>query len=282
MKSTCPRQTCHPISDSTAEFRIISEDQEDPAFRQTMDAGLARAKAITKAKKKAKRNSFATWLRKRISRLNYGKAWHPGTKPTPQLDAEALMKLYRRKRCGASINSEQYQRHFDLLDTLYFWADHRTATAEILVMIDIDVHDGIKHQRRGSGGSAELVKILFPGIHLEPSTNGEGVHGYLVISKEGQRTLGGVSNTPLHNLQAYLQELHRFVGADISCVEVKGGPPDVKYDDLTDDITEIDFGQLAKIPRDKAVMNTYAARIQRTRLSGCGGHPGEIRQLGCA
>ena len=146
-----------------SDFWVISEAQEDPAFRHAMDARRAVAKAAAKAAAKAKRkktmrNPFATWIRKKISRLNYGKR-RPGTKPTPQLDAEALIRLYRRKRCGASITNDQYQRHFDLLDTLYFWADHRTSTLEILVMIDIDVHDADQSldQAPAEGGRRHLL-----------------------------------------------------------------------------------------------------------------------------
>ena len=111
--------------------------------------------------------------------------------------------------------------------------------------------------RRDQGSAWKLAKVveqLFPGIHSEPSTNGEGVHSYPVISKEGVSARR--IKHALRNLQVYLRELAKFVGADIKCVEVKGGPPDVKYDDLTGDITEIVFGQLAKIPRQAAVMNT--------------------------
>ena len=259
------------------EYQILEADQEDPAFRQAMDAGLARAKAAAKARRKAKRNPFATWIRKKTCRLNYGKKY-PGTRPIPQLDAETLIKLYRRNRYGASINIDQYQRHFDGLDTLYSWADHCTGNPEIMVMIDIDA--GATHgggTKEGAWKFAKVVEQLFPGIHSEPSTNGEGVHSYPVISKKGvdARRI----KHALRNLQVYLRELATFVGADIKCVEVKGGPPDVKYDHLTGDITDIVFGQLAKIPRQAAVMKTCTIKFDDMAMLDVADIPGKFADL---
>jgi hypothetical protein len=45
------------------------------------------------------------------------------------------------------------------------------------------------------------------------------------------------------------------VGADIACVEVKGLPPSIQYDDHGN-ITAITFGQWAKLPRGRGVLDT--------------------------
>ena len=45
------------------------------------------------------------------------------------------------------------------------------------------------------------------------------------------------------------------VGADLACVEVKGLPPSVTYDDKGN-ITGITFGQFAKLPRGRGVLDT--------------------------
>ena len=76
----------------------------------------------------------------------------------------------------------------------------------------------------------ELVRErLFPGLYLEPSTNGEGVHGYFILEKLGIKT--DLVRQVLKNLDAYLKKLAASVGADIACVEVKGLPPSIEYDD---------------------------------------------------
>src|SRR5207249_2978105 len=99
-----------------------------------------------------------------------------------------------------------------------------------------------------------LVKEkLFHGLYLEPSTHGEGVHGYLIIEKTGINA--GSVRQVLKNLEAYLKRLAASVQADIAGVEVKGLPPIVKYDDKGN-ITHITFGQWAKLPRGRGVLDT--------------------------
>jgi hypothetical protein len=139
--------------------------------------------------------------------------------------------------------------------THYFWADHTASSAEVLVNIDIDAlgqHGG--GTTEGCWRFAEKVKdTLFPGLYLEPSTNGKGVHGYLVICKLGIR--GDLVRQALKNLERYLKRLAASVGADIACVEVKGLPPSIQYDD-NGNIIAITFGQWAKLPRGRGVLDT--------------------------
>jgi hypothetical protein len=223
-----------------------------------MDRQLAEAKNKPKIKKKrklGKRNPVATWNRKRTSRLNYGDKGideDGKTRAYPELDIKKLITQYNRLRFGASLTNKQFQDHFDNLDSFYFWADHRTTTAVILAMIDIDVHDGVG-TKAGAWAFASFVKQLFPGIYLESSTGGNGVHGYLCIRKAGIAAKN--VKWALNNLQAYLRELHKHVGADISCVEIKGHPPLVKYD-ASGNIVNITFGQFAKVPRGAGVVDT--------------------------
>ena len=223
-----------------------------------MDRRLAEAKNKPKIKKKrklGKRNPVATWIRKRTSRLNYGDKGideDGKTRAYPELDTKKLINHYNRLRYGASLTNKQFQAHFDNLDTFYFWADHRCGVPVILAMIDIDVHDGVG-TRAGAWAFASLVQQLFPGIYLESSTGGNGVHGYLAVKKKDV-TAKSVK-WALNNLQAYLRELHEHVGADISCVEIKGHPPLVKYDS-SGNIISITFGQFAKVPRGAGVVDT--------------------------
>jgi hypothetical protein len=59
----------------------------------------------------------------------------------------------------------------------------------------------------------------------------------------------------LKNLDRYLKRMAASVGADIACVEVKGLPPSIQYDDHGN-ITSITFGQWAKLPRGRGVLDT--------------------------
>src|SRR5262249_23097435 len=147
---------------------------------------------------------------------------------------------YNQERYGASLRNDQFLDHFAGLKTYYFWADHRVDTPEILVNIDFDACG--QHGGGSTGGCwrfAETVRErLFPGLYLEPSTNGKGVHGYIVLCKAGISTR--LVRQVLKNLDAYLKKLAASVGADIACVEVKGLPPSVRYDDHGN-ITDINF-----------------------------------------
>ena len=107
----------------------------------------------------------------------------------------------------------------------------------------------------------ELVRDkLFPGLYLEPSTNGEGVHGYFILEKLGIKA--DLVRQALKNLERYLKKLAASVGADIACVEVKGLPPSVQYDDKGN-ITHITFGQWAKLPRGQWCAGHLQGQVQR-------------------
>jgi hypothetical protein len=227
-----------------------------------MDRQLAEAKNKPKKKRKlGKRIPLATWIRKRTSRLNYGDKGideDGKTRAYPELDTKKLITQYNQFRYGAALTNKQFQDHFDNLDTFYCWADHRTTTAVVLAMIDIDVHDGVG-SKAGAWAFGELVRQIFPGMYLESSTGGNGVHGFLTVRKKD--ITANAVKWAFNNLQAYLRELQKYVGADISCVEVKGHPPLVKYDD-NGNIVNITFGQFAKVPRGAGVVDTCEVDYQ--------------------
>ena len=101
---------------------------------------------------------------------------------------------------------------------------------------------------------AEFIKqTLFPGMYSRCSTNGNGVHGYIVVQKAGvnaQRV-----REACKNLEHDLKGLAQAYNADISDVEIKGLPPLVHYRD-NGHIEEITFGSWAKVPRSTDVMDT--------------------------
>jgi hypothetical protein len=59
--------------------------------------------------------------------------------------------------------------------------------AETLVMIDIDCLKslGLGSKEGALRFAAYLKEEFFPDLHCEPSTNGNGVHGYFVLHKLG-------------------------------------------------------------------------------------------------
>jgi hypothetical protein len=227
-----------------------------------MDDYLANAKAKAKARQnKRKRSGQYTnsdpqikFLRERISRLNYGTKV-PDLGVRPELTTSKLISRYNDRRIGAALKNDQFLDHFASRKTHYFWADHTASAPESLVNIDIDAGD-----QHGGGTTegcwrfGEMVRDeLFPELYLEPSTNGQGVHGYLRLLKLGIKA--DLVRQALNNLDRYLKRMAASVGADIACVEVKGLPPSIQYDDKGN-ITAITFGQWAKLPRGRGVLDT--------------------------
>lgn len=227
-----------------------------------MDEQLAAAKANRKKRQSsgqyANKDPLIKFLRQRVSRLNYGTK--VGKKVFPELDTEKFLHRYNDRRFGAALKNDQFREHFAARRTYYFWADHKVSTPEVLVMIDGDAGDAHGGgTTEGVRSFMELVKeTLFPGLYLEPSTNGEGVHGYFVLQKEGIKN--DEVRRVLKNLDAYLKKLAASVDADIACVEVKGLPPSVEYDD-NGNITHITFGQFAKLPRGRGVLDTCKVKF---------------------
>jgi hypothetical protein len=188
-----------------------------------MDVYLAdaRARGPKKPKKTGRYGNsdpLIKFLRERTCRLNYG-AKVPGKGVLPELKTAKLIERYNgrygRGRYGASLRNDQFHDHFAARATYYFWADHRAGTAQVLVMIDFDAgeaHGG--GTREGCWRFAERVRRqLFPGMYLEPSTHGEGVHGYLVFEKLD--TKNDLVRRVLKHLDGYLKKLAASVGADI-------------------------------------------------------------------
>jgi hypothetical protein len=241
-------------------LRSQDDKRHGRSFRQVMDDYLANARATGRQKKRQRTGQYTNddplikFLRQRISRLNYG-VKVPDVGVRPELTAKKLIARYNDSRFGAALRNEQFLDHFDSRQTFYFWADHTASVSDILIMIDGDA--GEDH----GGGTTEgcwrfmgMVRDrLFPGLYLEPSTHGKGVHGYFIMEKRGMRA--DLVRQALKNLDRYLKNLAASVGADIACVEVKGLPPSIQYDG-NGKITGITFGQFAKLPRGSGVLNT--------------------------
>jgi hypothetical protein len=111
-------------------------------------------------------------------------------------------------------------------------------------MIDIDIQ---KSQQLGTTEGAWIfarqLSTIFPGIVWEPSTNGQGVHGYPIWKRNG---LGNDLIAELYGrLEKYLRQLALIWNADIETVEIKGRP--ARWDWTT--TTILKSGTLAKLPR---------------------------------
>jgi hypothetical protein len=137
--------------------------------------------------------------------------------------------------------------HFSVKKTFYFTADGRSATPEVLVNIDIDCH------RSGTLAGAlafagHLRDRYFRNLYFEASTNGKGVHGYLVVVKGDLGDEG--LNSALGRLDRWLKHELSNGNWDVENVEIKGHAPEFTWGNDKYELRTYKSGQLAKLPRE--------------------------------
>lgn len=147
------------------------------------------------------------------------------------------------------LTPELLLAHFSGDKTLYFTGSPGDYT---LLMIDIDCHK--KGSLRGALKFAEYLRAnFFPGLYFEPSTNGNGVHGYLVVAKSADKELNRAAKALDRWLKAVLAE----TTFDVEDVEIKGTCSIWERGNVTE-------GTLAKYPRD---VSRFEEWKQTTALS---------------
>jgi hypothetical protein len=149
-----------------------------------------------------------------------------------------------KKRRLNRLANWRYERHFAGERTYYFVGTPNRRAPLTLAMIDIDCH--AQGTLADALAFAELLRRKWPKIAFEPSTNGNGVHGYVLVRKEGAGA--AEVNAALKCFERRLKLLLSESGIAAETVEVKGSLPEIQYD--TDGrISSMTFGSLAKVPR---------------------------------
>ena len=184
----------------------------------------------------------AQWLKKLTHDLCWGIKVidHKTGKPHPGFanTNKKLEKLAARRFVKLRLLTQKLLlAHFSGEKTLYFTGSPGDHT---LLMIDIDCH------KTGSlKGALQFATYLrknsFPNLYFEPSTNGNGVHGYLVVSKSNDRDYNKAAKALDRWLKAVLSE----TTFDVEDVEIKGKCSIWERGNVTE-------GTLAKYPRDVA------------------------------
>jgi hypothetical protein len=202
------------------------------------------------SKKKRAKDPVCSYLRKLISPYGYG--WK-GDDRVCRPSNEKLIRRYNTLGFMGSPNNDEFDDHFNGIETLYFWADGRMSVPLTISMIDIDCH------KSGNPESAKafaewLRHKYFPGLYHEPSTNGKGRHGYFVLYKYQcndvavSHRLKQLEKTLKKLLQVFLRTHPQYQVED---VEIKGTPHNLTwaYGEKRK-IETIKSGALAKVPRD--------------------------------
>jgi hypothetical protein len=165
----------------------------------------------------------------------------------PSLNKQEFMRRYNAG-WFSRLSNEDFHLHFQGEETFYFFGTPRIKAEYTLVMGDIDV---LKAKGLGTPqGALAFVQYLkttfWPDLYYERSTNGKGIHFYLLMKKAD---IGPHSvNQGIGQLERFLRYQADLVGADIEMVEVKGKCPEIAYDDYGR-ITRVKYGTFAKYPR---------------------------------
>lgn len=188
------------------------------------------------------------WIRDLTSSIDIGK------KKIKRNGEKGVPHMNTIKDVLAAFNSGQWWRidklcnldlddHFASRETYYFTAGNGD---RVLIMIDVDC----KSCGCLAGALAYcqfLSETFLPGLYFEPSTNGRGAHGYVIVETHGM-TGKWFNQLLLKRLVPYLNMLAD--GFDIEFVEVKGTMPDFGWGEAKGELRTFRCGCLAKLPRD--------------------------------
>ena len=200
--------------------------------------------------KKRRADRITTFLRRLINPFDFGvktKGAHPH--PVHANTKHTILNAFATNYWGRMdrISDRFFGDHFMGKTTGYFTGNGRASDPETIAMIDIDCH------KTGTlNGAIEFVTHLqekyFPNLYWEVSTNGNGIHAYIIVEKQGYGDV--FVNQCLDRLETFLVSVLEPACFDVEMVEVKGQCPVIVWGDRKGQIEKLTMGKLAKLPRD--------------------------------
>lgn len=178
------------------------------------------------------------FLHKVTTNLICGRKTPVGIRP---LSADKLIDLFNSRGYGDQWNVFEFEQHCANNTTLYFYGNDDPRDAHTLVMTDIDCHKC--GTLEGAKALAQHLLTIFPNAYTEVSTNGNGIHQYWLLEKEGYTA--STVKQGLAKMAAYLSVIAKKY--DVQMVEMKGTPCVVGW--AGSQIDHITYGQLGKLPR---------------------------------
>lgn len=150
-------------------------------------------------------------------------------------------------------------KHFLGEETVYFTGSRGDET---LVMLDVDCHKS--GSLEGASRFAEFLKLnFFPDLYCETSTNGNGIHGYVLVDKRDWSAAD--YNGVLKLVEKWLKQVLATTGFDVETVELKGRCPSVVWgSDYKRQVSRFTMGGLAKMPRDATRFEEWQATTRLT------------------
>lgn len=196
-----------------------------------------------------------SWLKSVVSEIDLGQkvfSKKRGTLHPIHLNKNDEIKThFERLRWGSGSwlnhkwTSDVISSHCFGDETFYFAGASESYKPYTLVMIDVDCHS------HGTlDGALSFLEHLreehFPNLYFEPSTNGNGGHGYFLLDKE-ETSAPGFKPVLKNQFQPWLNQI--AADFDVELVEVKGLPPELSWGKDQYELETYKSGVLAKVPR---------------------------------
>jgi len=229
-----------------------SDDINDSPFRTEADPAASHTGSASVAQGPSKPlfTRACRFLNGLISKVTWGKKTLDGPRHG-NLKCEIIGLKNRERMYLRSITLKRYAEHLSGLGTYYF--THPEGASRGLIMLDIDCHH--KGTLEGAIKCAQWIKAhVFANLYFEASTNGKGVHGYIIL--ERKNTDAQAVKDWMKKLQEYLQGYQHLF--DVEMIEIKGQPTTTQYQTFqyqgyrmqTYKVQDVCCGTLAKLPRE--------------------------------
>lgn len=219
--------------------QAATRKQKQPAARKPQP------KKTNKPQRRAASTPATIWLNELICPWVFGEKTPVGVRPS--VTKEKFAQRWNQKLGLPRLANYRLLDHFDGNGTLYFFGQGHKWAKRTLALIDIDV---LKSKGLGSPDGAknfaEHLKTIWPDLYFEPSTNGQGIHCYVIVYKWQCEAVA--VNRALKRLELWLRAEARKINADIELVEVKGTCMDLTFE--YGKVQAVQYGMFAKLPRD--------------------------------
>src|SRR5580704_15777369 len=214
-------------------------------------------------RRRERQTTIYKWLRDRTSAVDYGLK-HDGH-PIHANRNEEVIEAFNRGRWLTRLTNTMFDSHFECRQTFYFAGNGKTRSGETLVLIDIDCH--LVGSLEGALAFARFLREHhYRDLYFEVSTNGKGVHAYIIVEKFDLHA--ECVNALLKRLDQHLKTILASTEFDVELVEVKGTCPVFVWGREKGELTNYKSGQLAKLPREQHRFDELnkTARIKCTDL----------------
>ena len=220
---------------------------------------------LTKREKRKKLREAAKWLMTLTNDRDWGpRVWDDLAQkevPKPVNCKQTLLAFLSGCRFAypRRLTQKVLIQHFLGEKTVYFTGNRGDRT---ILNLDIDCHKS--GSLEGATQFAQYLKDhFFPDLYYEVSTNGNGIHGYLIVDIWNWDAAD--YNGVLKDVQKWLRRVLATTNFDVEGVELKGRCPVVVWgEDYKRQVKHFTMGGLAKMPRDAMRLADWKATTHMT------------------